>query len=80
MPHQVFAIGLNYRSHGEESGMAIPDVPATFTKFPASLAGPFDDIGMVGESTGLGGGARGRRSGGGLIGSAKPTVGPTSPG
>jgi len=51
MPRQVFAIGLNYRSHGEESGMAIPEVPATFTKFPASLAGPFDDIGLVGEST-----------------------------
>jgi 2-keto-4-pentenoate hydratase/2-oxohepta-3-ene-1,7-dioic acid hydratase in catechol pathway len=43
-PRQVFAIGLNYRSHAEESGMEVPDVPATFTKFPASLAGPFDDI------------------------------------
>jgi 2,4-didehydro-3-deoxy-L-rhamnonate hydrolase len=43
-PRQVFAIGLNYRSHAEESGMVIPDVPATFTKFPTSLAGPFDDI------------------------------------
>jgi 2,4-diketo-3-deoxy-L-fuconate hydrolase len=43
-PRQVFAIGLNYRSHAEESGMAIPEVPATFTKFPASLAGPFDDV------------------------------------
>jgi 2,4-didehydro-3-deoxy-L-rhamnonate hydrolase len=43
-PRQVFAIGLNYRSHAEESGMAVPEVPATFTKFPASLAGPFDDI------------------------------------
>jgi 2-keto-4-pentenoate hydratase/2-oxohepta-3-ene-1,7-dioic acid hydratase in catechol pathway len=46
----VFAIGLNYRSHAEESGMAIPTVPATFTKFPASLAGPFDDIEIVGET------------------------------
>jgi 2-keto-4-pentenoate hydratase/2-oxohepta-3-ene-1,7-dioic acid hydratase in catechol pathway len=43
-PRQVFAIGLNYRSHAEEAGMALPEVPATFTKFPASLAGPFDDI------------------------------------
>ena len=43
-PRQVFAIGLNYRSHAEESGMAIPAVPATFTKFPASLTGPFDDV------------------------------------
>jgi 2,4-didehydro-3-deoxy-L-rhamnonate hydrolase len=43
-PRQVFAIGLNYRSHAEEAGIALPEVPATFTKFPASLAGPFDDI------------------------------------
>jgi 2-keto-4-pentenoate hydratase/2-oxohepta-3-ene-1,7-dioic acid hydratase in catechol pathway len=50
-PHQVFAIGLNYRSHAAESGMDIPDVPATFTKFPASLAGPFDDIEIAGDST-----------------------------
>jgi 2,4-diketo-3-deoxy-L-fuconate hydrolase len=48
-PRQVFAIGLNYRSHAEESGMDVPDVPATFTKFPASLAGPFDDIELLGE-------------------------------
>ena len=49
-PRQVFAIGLNYRSHAEESGMAVPDVPDTFTKFPASLAGPFDDVEIVGGS------------------------------
>jgi 2,4-didehydro-3-deoxy-L-rhamnonate hydrolase len=47
-PRQVFAIGLNYRSHAEESGMALPSVPATFTKFPASLSGPFDRIEIVG--------------------------------
>jgi 2-keto-4-pentenoate hydratase/2-oxohepta-3-ene-1,7-dioic acid hydratase in catechol pathway len=46
----VFAIGLNYRSHAEESGVAIPDVPATFTKFPTSLAGPFDDIEIHNET------------------------------
>jgi 2-keto-4-pentenoate hydratase/2-oxohepta-3-ene-1,7-dioic acid hydratase in catechol pathway len=49
-PRQVFAIGLNYRSHAEESGMAVPSVPATFTKFPASLSGPFDDIDIVGDT------------------------------
>ena len=43
-PAQVFAIGLNYRSHAEESGMEVPTVPATFTKFPASLSGPFSDV------------------------------------
>jgi 2-keto-4-pentenoate hydratase/2-oxohepta-3-ene-1,7-dioic acid hydratase in catechol pathway len=47
-PRQVFAIGINYRSHAEESGMAVPEVPATFTKFPASLAGPFDDVEIIG--------------------------------
>ena len=49
-PRQVFAIGINYRSHAEESGMAVPEVPATFTKFPASLAGPLDDIEIVGDT------------------------------
>jgi 2-keto-4-pentenoate hydratase/2-oxohepta-3-ene-1,7-dioic acid hydratase in catechol pathway len=49
-PRQVFAIGLNYRSHAEESGMAIPAVPATFTKYPASLGGPFTDVEVVGGS------------------------------
>ena len=28
--------------------MAVPSVPATFTKFPASLSGPFDDVEIVG--------------------------------
>jgi 2-keto-4-pentenoate hydratase/2-oxohepta-3-ene-1,7-dioic acid hydratase in catechol pathway len=50
LPRQVFAIGVNYRSHAEESGMALPEVPAVFTKFPASLAGPFDDVAVVGTS------------------------------
>ncbi|MFV0306447.1 MAG: fumarylacetoacetate hydrolase family protein [Desertimonas sp.] len=49
-PRQVFAIGLNYRRHAEESGMQVPPVPATFTKFPASLSGPFDDIEIVGDA------------------------------
>jgi 2-keto-4-pentenoate hydratase/2-oxohepta-3-ene-1,7-dioic acid hydratase in catechol pathway len=49
-PRQVFAIGLNYRTHAEESGMPVPEVPATFTKFPASLGGPFDDIAIVGDT------------------------------
>lgn len=49
-PRQSFAIGLNYRKHAEESGMQVPSVPATFTKFPASLSGPFDDIEIVGDT------------------------------
>jgi 2-keto-4-pentenoate hydratase/2-oxohepta-3-ene-1,7-dioic acid hydratase in catechol pathway len=49
-PRQVFAIGLNYRGHAEESGAELPSVPAVFTKFPSSLAGPFDDIAIVGDT------------------------------
>jgi 2-keto-4-pentenoate hydratase/2-oxohepta-3-ene-1,7-dioic acid hydratase in catechol pathway len=50
-PRQVFAIGLNYRSHAEESGTAPPEVPIVFTKFPASLAGPYEDIEVIGDTT-----------------------------
>ena len=39
-PRQVFGIGLNYRSHAEETGLQVPEIPAVFTKFPACLAGP----------------------------------------
>lgn len=43
-PLQVFGIGLNYRSHAEESGLPIPTQPLTFTKFSSSIAGPDADI------------------------------------
>ncbi len=49
-PRQVFAIGLNYRAHAEESGMEVPAIPATFTKFPACLTGPFDDVVLSGTT------------------------------
>ena len=49
-PRQVFAIGLNYRTHAEEASMALPDVPAVFTKFPTSLAGPFDEVEIFGPA------------------------------
>jgi 2-keto-4-pentenoate hydratase/2-oxohepta-3-ene-1,7-dioic acid hydratase in catechol pathway len=40
----VFAIGLNYRDHAAESGMPVPDAPATFTKFPTCITGPCADV------------------------------------
>ncbi len=49
-PRQVFAIGINYRSHAEEANMARPEVPAVFTKFPTSLAGPFDEVEVFGAA------------------------------
>lgn len=39
-PRNCFAIGLNYQSHADESGMAVPEVPLTFTKFPSCIVGP----------------------------------------
>ncbi len=45
-PSQIFAIGLNYRSHAEETGLDIPDSPMVFTKFASSITGPFNDIVM----------------------------------
>ena len=34
-PGKIICIGLNYRDHAEESGMAIPDSPVCFSKFPS---------------------------------------------
>jgi 2-keto-4-pentenoate hydratase/2-oxohepta-3-ene-1,7-dioic acid hydratase in catechol pathway len=48
-PRQVFAIGLNYAGHAAESGMDLPAVPAVFTKYPASLGGPFEPIPLSGS-------------------------------
>src|SRR5579859_4107214 len=44
-PAQVFAIGLNYRDHAAEASLDVPASPATFTKFPTCLTGPFAEIG-----------------------------------
>ncbi len=49
-PRQVFAIGLNYRSHAAESGMEVPSVPATFTKFPACLTGQEARVELSGDT------------------------------
>lgn len=43
-PRNVYAVGLNYRKHAEESGFDIPDVPMVFTKYPNCITGPNADI------------------------------------
>lgn len=48
-PRQVFGIGLNYRDHAAEGGMAVPEAPLTFTKFPSCLAGPAAEVPLSGE-------------------------------
>ncbi|WP_063047028.1 fumarylacetoacetate hydrolase family protein [Nocardia pseudovaccinii] len=43
-PRQVFAIGMNFVSHAAEAGVAPPATPVVFTKFPASITGPYAEI------------------------------------
>jgi 2-keto-4-pentenoate hydratase/2-oxohepta-3-ene-1,7-dioic acid hydratase in catechol pathway len=44
VPRSVFGIGLNYRSHAEESNMDIAAEPVVFTKFSSCLVGPRDEV------------------------------------
>ncbi len=36
-PPKILCIGLNYRSHAEETNMAIPDYPIVFTRYATSM-------------------------------------------
>lgn len=48
-PSKVFAIGLNYKSHAQESGMDLPTQPLVFTKFQNCLCGPRADVQLMGS-------------------------------
>lgn len=50
-PPRIFAIGLNYRGHAIESGMAIPATPVVFFKLPTAIIGPGDAIVLPKNST-----------------------------
>ncbi len=41
---KIVAIGLNYRLHAQEAGMAIPTEPIFFMKATSSICGPNDDV------------------------------------
>ena len=43
-PQKVICVGLNYADHAAESGLAIPDQPVIFNKFPSTLIGHHDPI------------------------------------
>ena len=49
-PKQIFCIGLNYRDHAVESGMAIPEEPIVFGKFSGSVAAHEEPIALPRES------------------------------
>ena len=50
-PPRIFAIGLNYRDHAVESGMAIPTTPVVFFKLTTSVIGPGEPIVLPKNST-----------------------------
>jgi len=43
-PGKVVAIGLNYKDHIAETGLATPERPLIFAKFPSSVIGPGEAI------------------------------------
>jgi 2-keto-4-pentenoate hydratase/2-oxohepta-3-ene-1,7-dioic acid hydratase in catechol pathway len=51
IPRKILAIGLNYRSHAEESELDIPSVPVVFAKWTSSLIGPGQNIVIPREET-----------------------------
>lgn len=51
-PRSIYAVGINYRRHAEETGAEVTAIPPVFTKFPSSINGPYDDIVLpAGEGT-----------------------------
>ena len=40
----IYAVGLNYRAHAEESGSELPEYPMIFMKAPTSIQNPGDPI------------------------------------
>ena len=51
VPNKLIGIGLNYRSHAEESQLEIPAVPVIFAKFSSSLVGHGSEIVIPREET-----------------------------
>ncbi|MBV8258892.1 MAG: fumarylacetoacetate hydrolase family protein [Actinobacteria bacterium] len=43
-PQKIVCIGLNYRDHAEEQGVALPERPLLFAKWPNTLIGDGDPI------------------------------------
>jgi 2-keto-4-pentenoate hydratase/2-oxohepta-3-ene-1,7-dioic acid hydratase in catechol pathway len=43
-PQKIVCVGLNYRDHAEEQGVALPERPLLFAKWPNTLVGPGDPI------------------------------------
>jgi len=48
---KLVCIGLNYADHAREAGLAPPEEPVVFLKATTSIAGPFDDVVLLDDST-----------------------------
>jgi 2,4-didehydro-3-deoxy-L-rhamnonate hydrolase len=44
LPQKIVCVGLNYRDHAEEQGVALPERPLLFAKWPNTLIGDGDPI------------------------------------
>jgi 2-keto-4-pentenoate hydratase/2-oxohepta-3-ene-1,7-dioic acid hydratase in catechol pathway len=51
VPQKILAIGLNYRSHAEESELQVPSVPVVFAKWTSALLGDGAEIVIPREET-----------------------------
>jgi len=43
-PSKIVCVGLNYRTHIQETGRELPEYPTLFAKFAQTLMGPNDDL------------------------------------
>ena len=43
-PGKIVCVGLNYRDHAEEQGVALPEAPLLFAKWQNTLIGPGEPI------------------------------------
>lgn len=50
-PEKIICVGLNYRKHAEEAGMAAPTTPILFSKFNNALAGHGEVIPLLNNAT-----------------------------
>ncbi|PVG84549.1 2-hydroxyhepta-2,4-diene-1,7-dioate isomerase [Nocardioides gansuensis] len=50
-PGKVVGIGLNYKDHAAEAGLAIPDEPVVFLKPSTTVSGPYDPVELPPGST-----------------------------
>ena len=50
-PHKLFCIGLNYKDHARETGVALPEEPVVFAKATSAVCGPNDDLMLPKDSS-----------------------------